>query len=301
MTGIEPAAIAGAAKAIGKATEEDPKEKEQLLKIAESTGALDPAAKTAAKRVALKQHIRLKLWQPLGMLFGVSSQYFASDFENELADRLEDVPEDEVVTPPMNVAGPAIQGISFTVDQPNLRAMYLNLLATASDRRVQDAAHPSFAEVIRQLGAEEAGWLGSVLYHVQEPIVEIHLRARVTAEQPNGDGYKVLATNLLDWLNNDGEHFYKPEHALWVDNWQRLGLVKVDMASHLAREDAYAWVESNPLYVAMQERYDTPVLKHVKYEKGILRATEFGRSFFAVVVVPPAQRAIEACEDPSPS
>ncbi|MGV0733057.1 DUF4393 domain-containing protein [Mycolicibacter sinensis] len=291
MTGIEPAAIAGAAaKAVGKAAEEDPKEKEQLRKIAENTGALDPAAKILAKRIAMKQHVRLKLLQPLGMLFGVSRDYFATDFESEMADRLQDIPEEELMTPSMNVAGPVVQGISFTVDEPDLRAMYLNLLATASDRRVQQAAHPSFAEIIRQLSAEEAKWLAGVLPSGQEPMVEIR------AEDNPGGGYRVLATNVLDWVETNGEHVSRPEHSLYVDNWQRLGLVNIDFGAHLARDDAYGWVESNPLFTALRSQHSSGGTK-VKFEKGILRVTEFGRTFFEVVIAPRSTRAIE----PAPS
>ena len=224
MTGIEPTAIAGAAaKAVGKAVEEDPKEKDQLRQIAQGAGDLDPAARILAKRITVKQHVRLKLLQPLGMLFGVSRDYFASDFETEMADRLEDIPEEDLVTPPMNVAGPVIQGISFTVEEPDLRAMYLNLLATASDRRVPSAAHPSFAQVIQQLDAEEARWLAGTLLGGQEPIIEIRAQ--------DSDGYRVLATNVVEWVDRDGVQVAKPEQNLYVDNWQRLGLVTSDFNS----------------------------------------------------------------------
>jgi hypothetical protein len=76
MTGIEPAAIAGAvikttATAVDRAVETEAKEAEALLRIAEKSGELDAAALIRAKRAVVKQHIRLKVMQPLGMLFGV--------------------------------------------------------------------------------------------------------------------------------------------------------------------------------------------------------------------------------------
>lgn len=293
MTGIEPSAIAGvAAKAVGKAVEEDPKEKEQLRKIAEGNGALDPAARILAKRMVVKQHVRLKLLQPLGMLFGVSRDYFASDFETEMADRLQDIPEEDLVTPPMNVAGPVLQGISFTVDEPDLRAMYLNLLAAASDRRIQQAAHPSFAEIIRQIGPEEARWLAGVLLGGQEGVAEIQAKDK----DPDG-GYRVLATNVLDWIEVGGERISRPEHGLYVDNWQRLRLVDIDYASQLFGDGAYDWVESNPLFTALQSQH-TDEDTEVTFRKGTLRVTEFGRTFLHVVIAPRPLPAIELGSDP---
>jgi hypothetical protein len=299
MTGIEPTAIAGAAaKAIGKAAEEDPNEKEQLRRLAEQSGALEPAAQAFAKRMVVRQHIRLKLLQPLARLVGVPSEYFATQFENELADKLADVPEEDLVTPPMNVAGPSVQGIAFTEELPNLREMYLNLLATASDRRIQQAAHPSFAEIIRQLGAEEAGWLASVLNGGQEALVEIR-RSAATVEEPTREGYRRLATNVLDWVDADGTHIWRPEFTVYVDNWKRLGLVTTYSTSYLTHPDAYTWVETSPLYQAFQSQHDTDELKVVSFEKGILAATEFGRSFFNVVIARPSSQAEETGTDPA--
>lgn len=285
MTGIEPAAIAGAAaKAVAKATEEDQKEVDLLRKIAEESGALEPAAKALAKRTAVKQQIRLKLWQPLGMLFGVSRDYFANDFENEMADRMADVPEEDVMTPKLSIAGPAVQGISFTVEEPDLKAMYLNLLAAASDRRTEGNAHPSFAEVIHQLSSEEARLLSAVLRSTNLPIVEIRIGSQ-TEENPSAQGWVTHETNVMQLVNRLGGQVWSNQHAVFVDNWVRLGLVNVDFQTYLSADDSYGWVEDNPVYKFAQAEHDTPDVKRVTYAKGVLTVTPFGRRFHQVAVM----------------
>jgi len=134
----------------------------------------------------------LKIWQPLGALFGVSRDYFDNDFGNDLSDRMALIPEDDLITPRLSVAGPAVQGIAFTLDEPNLKAMYLNLLAAASDKRVASQAHPSFADIIRQLTAEEAVGLGPVLDSDGHTIIEVRIRI-ATMDQPEVDGYNIYA------------------------------------------------------------------------------------------------------------
>ena len=115
-------------------------------------------------------------------------------------------------------------GLGFTLDEPQLKAMYLNLLAAASDKRVQDSAHPSFVEVIKQLSASEAESLAAVLKSpLHLPIIEIRVKS-ATADKPEAEGYQTVATHVLGWREGE-EKIAEPVKAMFVDNWVRLGLV----------------------------------------------------------------------------
>jgi hypothetical protein len=314
MTGIEAGAgkIAGAVvRSAAEALAEDEKEVEILRRLAEEKGALDPAMRAYAKRVALKQQIRTKLVQAVAWLVGESHVYMENQFENDMADRLADVPAEEIVTPRLSVAGPAVQGLGFAVDEPELKAMYLNLLAAASDKRVQDSAHPSFVEVIKQLSASEAEALAATLKAGHLPIIEIRLNTPppAGAEQQSPVsalllpltqspyGYSVLAYNVLDW-HTDGKQVAAPSRALHIDNWVRLGLVTVDSTTWINDDRAYAWVETTPLMVEAREQYDTAENKRIVFTKGILRVTEFGKVFERVVISSEALKALPATEAP---
>ena len=69
----------------------------------------------------------------------------------------------KLVAPKASLAAPAMQQLGFSLDEPALKEMYLNLLATASDNRSNSAAHPSFVEVIKQLSAEETQILNTIV------------------------------------------------------------------------------------------------------------------------------------------
>ena len=86
---------------------------------------------------------------------------------------------------------------------------------------------------------------------------------------------------------------------MFVDNWNRLGLITVDYQSSFTDEDRYSWVETTPLMAAAREQHDTSDTKRVIFQKGILRATEFGRSFERVVISS-EQKALTAAQPEDP-
>lgn len=285
MSGLEPIALAGqVVGAAAKAERGDPHEREVLRELAKESGALDPAARAYAKRLAVKEQIRMKIWQPLGMLFGISRDYFESDFADDMAERVAQIPDEDLITPRLSVAGPTVQGIAFTVDEPELRSMYLNLLAAASDARRSKTAHPSFAEIIRQLSPEEATLLGPVLAQDAHPIVEIRLLA-ANLDEPSLAGYNVHSTHVMDWQIN-GHPTFDPGRALQIVNWVRLGLVTVDYDKTLTAEARYAWVDANPQVAVSRRDFDTEEFRRVEIQRGVLEVTAFGRAFHRVVMQP---------------
>jgi hypothetical protein len=64
-------------------------------------------------------------------------------------------------------------GLSYTFEEPSLKDLYLNLLATASDDRRADQAHPAFAEIIKQLTPDETKLLNSTLRNRDTPMARI--------------------------------------------------------------------------------------------------------------------------------
>lgn len=287
MSGAEiPAAkaVAAAAEVVGKAVGSGEKddERKQMLELAKASPAMAAAADTYARRLAVRQEIRLKLIQPFARLIGVRADYFEQgQFEADLTEQLEDIPDENLQTPPGHVMGPAMQGLGFTLDEPDLKQMYLRLLAAASDNRRSDVAHPSFAQIIRELSSAEAGLLMVVLSSPQLPIARIKLTTR-----PNE--WRDLRHNVLAWSDASER---TPEElnlrAAWIDNWIRLGLVEVTYSERVAPSDGfpdpYEWVEKMPDYPKIEKPLDEngnpQAFPSVAFDPGILRVRDFGRRF----------------------
>lgn len=82
--------------------------------------------------------------------FGKAKGYFATRFKDDLASNTAQIPPELLNEPKASLAGPALQGLAFSHDEPDLKDLYLRLLATAMDSRNAASAHPAFVEILRQ-------------------------------------------------------------------------------------------------------------------------------------------------------
>ncbi|KRC63626.1 hypothetical protein ASE12_01910 [Aeromicrobium sp. Root236] len=278
MTGAE--IVPAAAKAAAKAAKGDRHTGEQLTEIAKESPHFKAAANSLAKRQEVKQALLLKLYSPLGKLVGLSKDYFEHEFAADMARKLDGIPDEELISPKPSVAGPAMEGLRYSLDEPTLKDMYLELLATATDRRVEGKAHPSFAEIIRQLSGEEAALLKALISN-EAPVSAIIPIANIIHEL-GPSGHNVLATHVLDLRAGDIP-IVEPSLSVWVDNWVRLGLVEVDFQTQLTDATAYDWVKTRPEFLRFGQM-DLPEGHEIGFSRGIMRRRDFGTQFMAAVV-----------------
>src|SRR6185437_11257996 len=122
MTGGEIVAAGKAVGAVGKkALAQDEKTKEVLLRIAEDTPEMQSAARSMAVRTAVKERVKLKLYQPFARMLGVSKVYFEDTFPQEMGVKIADIPEENLITPSASIAVPALLGLSYTFEDPTLK------------------------------------------------------------------------------------------------------------------------------------------------------------------------------------
>lgn len=277
MTGGEAAAAAMVGKVVKHAGEQMAEEhksvNQELLTTAKDSPHMADAANNYAKRIAIRQAILTRMYMPIAKLFGVANEYFENDFDKDMAEKLKDVPEENLVAPKASLAAPAMQHLGFSLDEPNLKEMYLNLLATASDDRRRDDAHPSFVEVIKQLSSDEAIFLHQLLdFRNPQPIVTFHISSAGVEGQSTAQKHVMQMVNL-----STNEYVEIPRLATYVDNWIRLGLVEVDYTHYLTKEGRYDWAMERPeakrLLAGLREGQTLDV------DKGFIRPTDFGLSF----------------------
>jgi|GEM_PF-641617 len=117
--------------------------------------ALQPAAKeVGAALQTLAKTIHVALAPLSGLIWGY--ERIKDYLEQALTEKLRDVPHERIVTPNPAVAGPAVEALRFAANEPSLRELYANLLATSMDADTARNAHPAFVEIIRQMTADEA-------------------------------------------------------------------------------------------------------------------------------------------------
>lgn len=284
MTGAEIPLVAKTAlvatEAGAKALEEQPKTNEVLLELAKDDPAMKAAARSFAHRVAIRQGALERLYTPLRWFAGFRRDYFDNQFTQDMAMHTEDIPEDSLVTPPAQIAIPAMEGLAYSLDEPELKEMYLNLLARASDSRPHSQPHPGFAQIIKELSPKEAALLKDVLPHAWQgvPIVRLGLRSPNRVEN-------VMATNLIELLPDDTMNFLA-ESPAWIDNWVRLGLVAIDYSRRLPGDGRYDWVTQRLEYERVALLANTVAGQRISIDYGIMLATSFGKQFLTVVIGP---------------
>ena len=212
--------------------------------------------------------------------FDKARAYFAERFQSDLAAKARAIPPDQVVEPKASIAGPALQGLAFAHEEPDLKEMYLSLLSSAMDGRVSASIHPAFVEIIRQLSSEEARLIQSSLRTSGGiPIAELRL-----FDNKSGT-WEVLYRHLLNFQNPTT---HAPIENLripaFVDNWTRLGLVDVDYAKYVATEKIYDWVEQRPEFLRLKTERENDASK-VTFQKGVIARTSLGEQFAAAVGV----------------
>jgi hypothetical protein len=210
--------------------------------------------------------------------FAKARAYFADKFEHDMAEQAAAIPPEHLVEPKASIAGPALQGLAFSHDEPPLKAMYLNLLASAMNTVTSESAHPAFAEIIKQLTAEEAALLRYVLPNVVGlPIVEVRLT------ESDGGGYTLVHRHLTNHCDADkGTPIERPQLPAMIVNWERLGLVAVQYGVYFQGAEAYDWVEKRPEIKRYRAEKENETHK-INVERGVLSATPLG-SLFATAV-----------------
>ena len=187
------------------------------LKIEIYQDALKPAVSETGQVGGLVVRTLHNLLLPLEE-WNLKREYRLKELEQDLNRKLEGKKEEELESPEMYVALPAIQGFSYSMDNEVLRNLYANLLANAMLKKKKFLVHPAFAEIIKQMSPLDA-FIYKELYEkssmLRVAIVDLRLK------MPDG-GYITHAKNITGLSINN--HQYQAQS---IDNLYRLGLVSI--------------------------------------------------------------------------
>ena len=134
--------------------------------------AIQPAAKQVGQTLELAaKSVNIALAPIKVMVWSYDRiEKFISE---SVARKLEKTPQDRIITPAPEVAGPVLNALVFSGENVNLRELYSNLLATAMDQQTQQQAHPSFVEIIKNLTSDEAKLIRAFLHSDSFPVIDV--------------------------------------------------------------------------------------------------------------------------------
>lgn len=220
----------------------------------------------------------------------LNREYSIDETKKLLAQKLENVSPDKIVSPEPYVAVPAIQAISYAMNNEDLRNLYANLLAKSMNIDIKDFVHPSYIEIIKQLSPLDAKVFSEIMSVKSFPVASISVdvythdvqtkssNAIELLEFPIGH-YRVDNITYIDFADYESI-------SLSIDNLLRLKLITEAMPADF--NTVPDKIKKTKLYKEFREnataRLDNPC--HLLNENHqILCSSVFGKSFYKICVI----------------
>lgn len=109
---------------------------------------------------AIAGHIKSWRWVHQGRFLNKKSDaeidQMIKNTIKSIEDKVELIQEDKLQAPPLQIYGPAIQALSYSIDDVHLREMFAKLLASSMDSDVAPDLHPAYVEILKQMNSNEA-------------------------------------------------------------------------------------------------------------------------------------------------
>lgn len=231
---------------------------------------LSPPAKEFGKTLALIPRTVNAALLPLQKWL-MQREYSLAETEKLLSEKLKNIDPEKIVTPEPYVAVPALQAISYSMDDYQLRNLYANLLANSMDADTKAKVHPAFVETIKQLSPLDAQVFQHIYTHEINPL--IHLKQSFSE---NG-GFNILAQNIT--LIN-----FAPvkEVAISIDNLSRLNLIEVPSDGYYTQDTHYNPFYNLDIYKYCEEIISNRDSSELTVDKKVIQKTEIGRVFYNI-------------------
>lgn len=237
---------------------------------------LKPATKESGKVLAIIPQTVNAMLLPLRK-WNIEREYNFKETEKLLAQKLENVSPEKIVTPKSYVAVPAIQSISYSMDSEELRNLYANLLAKSMISDTQDSVHPSFVEIIKQMSPADAKIYKSILESPTRPLINLQKKS------DSGGQYPIQYN--CSWIKD----FSIKQVAASLDNIVRLGLIEIPYGEYYTTKSIYDDVKCNPLFKVLEQQ-STAILQSgetLEYEERYIKITDLSSIFYNICVINP--------------
>lgn len=235
-----------------------------------------PVAKPTGELVGLIPRAIKAALSPLEKWI-LQKEYNVAETKKLLEEKLQNTPPELIESPAPHIAVPAMQYISYCMDNEELREMYANLLANSMNKVVKNGVHPGFVEIIKQLSPDEAKILKYINSHKTIPTITLRY------ENDDGGGIDII-NNFSDIGEKSGCEIPQ-DIAKYFDNLVRLGLIiSADGLSSLTDKAQYdplknhRWIKPH----ATTEKANSSSFTKYNFNESFVKITAYGKSFCSI-------------------
>lgn len=176
----------------------------------------------------------------------------------------------------LQVVGQALEASKYCIEEKELRAMFAKLIASSMDENKHGLVHPSYAEIIRQISADEAKILKYIYLNIEKeknrfPIVDIRqIMKRDIIHNTSGSNFikiickeneriqtirtsqkfnrnelgKIVCTNKTN-IGEKAECIYPNNISEYLQNLERLRIVDIRDRAFISFEDYEKMINSS--------------------------------------------------------
>lgn len=239
--------------------------------------SIQPAAKEVGKSLELVAKTVNAALTPL-KLFVWSFDKLQNFIDNNVAEKLQNTPQEDIQTPKSNIAVPAMQSLMYSGDEPELQELFANLLAASMDKHTSLFAHPSFVEAIKQLTPDEAKLLS--YFSNEGTLPAITIRSEMKTGRGGVDVHRHVT---LFGIKAGCENPHLVSVAL--DNFIRLGIIEIPHNYSYTDKEIYNELKTHAEIVKITEEIDKSEERKSKIVEEMVNITDFGRQFINICIV----------------
>lgn len=207
----------------------------------------------------------------------VKHQALVESYKNELVQAVSEIPEENLIEPPLSIVGPALEASKFYIEEDTLRKMFAKLVAASMDNRKSPIAHQAFIEIIKQLSPFDAQNLALFTTDTHLPLANYCLEKNQSS--------RIVVTSNVFLSNPDNDDI--PAIRSSITNLQRLGLVTFRFDVSLKGDQIYEIFKIHPYFNNLMkdlEFIDNEDYLNAKFsvDKGVIELSPFGSDFIRV-------------------
>lgn len=237
--------------------------------------AVQPLAKETGKALGtVGRCVNAALMPVRGLVW--SAEKIEEWVSTRVAQKLENIDPEKIVTPDLSVAGPTIEALKFNGHKEELSEMFAALLATAMNSDKLGKAHPSFVSIISEMTSLDASVFRALSKSSAVPSANLRVKL-------SGGGSSVIFEHFCpDIYQQAGLSLNQHDSRFGaaIDNLQRHSLISVRYDQWLSSAEIYEPIEKHPYTMALKNQIERPELKQsLDVKKGMISLTAFGRYF----------------------
>lgn len=242
-----------------------------------ATMAYNDMAKPAAKEIGtgvgyLAKFASSLLCRPFDHI-SQRIDHFWDKADKDYRNKVQTIPEENRIEPSFGISMKTIQAMHSHIDNDDLRVLFVNLLVSATDKRISDGVLPSYPSLLADLTSDEAKLLIRLYKDTANPFITI---SRTVQTSTNIHG-EIIVSKHISTLASEAKCNHPKNIEQYLDNLVRLNLIEIPEFEHYSDPKIYEDLETNPTVIQIKENIEKQFNTKVVIGRKMIKMTELGR------------------------